>query len=90
MEKFKIETQGDGEYLVRTGSLDGSTSVTLILGNVGGASGGRLTDDETTARATIQFLLSHQDASDLPPRIEFEDVLAAYSDAVDGIEAFGK
>ncbi len=87
MEKFEIVSQGDGEYRVRVGSRDGSTTLTVLVGDAAEASGGRLGDDALTARAVIQFLLRHQDASDLPGRIEIEDVMAAYSDAVDEIEA---
>lgn len=87
MDKFEIVSQGNCEYLVEVDSLDGITSVTLTLGDVDDVSEGRLTDDEKTARAAFQFLLTHQDASDLPPRIEIVDVLAAYPDAIEGIEA---
>ncbi len=87
MDAFEIVSQGNCEYLARVDSLNGITSVTLILGDVDDVTEGRLTDDETTARAAFQFLLKHQDASDLPTRIEIVDVLAAYPDAIEGIEA---
>ena len=87
MSTFEIVSQDNGEYLVRVESLDGATSVVLLLAEVDGASGGRLADDEATARATIAYLLTHQDASDLPPRLEIDDIVAAYPDAVDGIES---
>lgn len=87
MDEFEIVSQGDGEYRVRVDSRDGSTSLTVLLGDAEEASDGRLSDDARTARAVIQFLLRHQDASDLPGRIEIEDVMAAYSDVVDEVEA---
>ncbi|RMB60134.1 hypothetical protein [Tessaracoccus antarcticus] len=87
MDTFEIVSQGDGEYLVRVVSLDGNTSVTIDLDHAGDDSAGRLGDDEATARATIKYLLTHQDASDLPERIELGDLLAAYPDGVDRIEA---
>lgn len=87
MDKFTIEPQRDGEYLAQIESLEGSTSVTVALVDMEDAGDGQLTDDEATARATISYLLSHQDASDLPTRIEVGDVLAAYPDALDKILA---
>lgn len=87
MDDFEIVSEGNGEYRVRAGSHFGSASVTVALSNASDSSGGRLTDDEATARAAIRFLLSHQDAGDLPPRIDIEDVFAAYPDAVDSIES---
>lgn len=86
MDDFELVSEGNGEYRVRAGSHFGSTAVTIALGNAYDSTGGRLTDDEATARAAIRFLLSHQDAADLPPRIDIEDVFAAYPDAVDSIE----
>lgn len=85
MDTFEIVEQDDGEYRVQVGSLDGRTLVSVVLADADDVSGGRLANDAATARATIAYLLTHQDASDLPPRIEIGDVLAAYSDAVDGI-----
>lgn len=87
MDDFTIESQRDGEYLAQIESLEGSTYVTVALGDVQDASDGQLTDDEATARAIVSYLLSHQDASDLPTRIEVGDVLAAYPDALEKILA---
>ncbi len=87
MEKFEILSHGDGEYRVQVHSSEGDTALTVVLFNADDASDGQLTDDEMTARATISYLLGHQEASDLPERIELEDVIAAYPDAVSGIEA---
>ena len=86
MEKFQIEGQGSGEYRVHVDSRDGSTSLTILLLDAVSASGGRLTDDVDTARAAFEFLLRHQDASDLPEQIDIQDVIAAYADALDEIE----
>lgn len=87
MDKFEIVARGDGEYQVEVESLDGITSITFLLGDADDLSEGQLADDEKTARAAIRFLLTHQDASDLPYRLEIGDVLAAYPDAIDGINA---
>lgn len=85
MNEFGIVSHGDGEYGARLPSHDGHTSLTVVLSDADDASGGRLADDEATAVAMISFLLEHQEATDLPERIEIEDVLAAYPDAVDRI-----
>lgn len=87
MDEIRIETLGDSEYRVQIDSPEGNTSISVLLGDPGDVGGGRLIDDAPTARALIQFLLRHQEASDLPPRIELEDVIAAYVDAVEEIES---
>lgn len=87
MEAFEIVALDDGEYRVLIPSADGDTTLTVVLLNAEEASGGRLTDDELTVRATIVYLLGHQEASDLPGRIEIEDIVVAYPDAATGIEA---
>ncbi len=87
MDKFEIVAQGNGEYEARVGSLDGATAVTLVLVDAEDVSNGQLADDEQTAHGVFRFLLTHQDASDLPGRLEIGDVLAAYPGAIDGIRA---
>lgn len=83
MDEFEIVSQGDGEYSAQLPGLDGYTSLTVVLVEAVAASEGQLEDDEATARALISFLLEHQEAADLPARIEFADVVVAYPDAVD-------
>ncbi len=85
--QIEIDTDGEGTYRVNVPSLDGPTQLTLRLVDAPGVSDGRLEDDEATARATVAFLLGHQDAADLPPMIHIGDVVAAYDDAIDRIEA---
>ncbi len=85
--ELTIEPTGDGRYFATVPSLDGGTSVTLRLAQAPSLSAGRLADDEATARATLTFLLQHQDGADLPEQIELEQVMAAYDDAVDAIAA---
>lgn len=85
--QFEIEDQGEGQFLVRVDSLDGDTVLTIGLSGASEASGGALTEDRATARATMNYLLTHQDAADLPWRVEIADVLAAYDDAAEKIAA---
>ncbi|MDO5736075.1 MAG: hypothetical protein Q4P15_06330 [Propionibacteriaceae bacterium] len=87
MDKITFVSQDDGEYVFRVPSLEGSVSVIVMFGDAAEASEGRLTDDRATAHATLHYLLSHQEAADLPARIEIGDVVAAYADAVDQILA---
>ncbi len=87
MSQIEILERRDGEYRVRVASLDGVTEVTLTLSDADAASDGRLTDDDATAKATLGYLLQHQDAADLPALIDLGDVVAAYPDAVDEITA---
>lgn len=85
MAQITIEAQGDGEYRARIGSDEASTTVALTLRDADAVSDGRLSDDEATARATVAFLLGHQDAEDLPATVDLGDVVAAYPDAVERI-----
>ena len=82
---FTIEDQGAGSFAVQATSFDEPTNFVLILGEPARAAG--LGSDEATARSTVDFLLSHQDAGDLPKRVEIDTVIAAYPDAVDTIQA---
>lgn len=84
---LEITALGAGEYRIRLASRDGATSVVLELGDAATATSGRLADDAATAAATVGYLLAHQDAADLPPRVALEEVLAAYPDAAGQIGA---
>lgn len=90
-EAFDLQARGDGTYAVLAPSLDGQTAFTLVLGTDGpegtgtDGTGTGLPPDEPTARATVRYLLDHQDASELPPWIELADIAAAYPDALDSI-----
>ncbi|WP_236864070.1 hypothetical protein [Brevibacterium daeguense] len=87
MDDFEIVEQQDGEYLFRIGAGDETASVTLSLTLDGAeaASDGQLADNEATARATVRYLLEHQDADDLPEQVALPDVLVAYPGAIDRI-----
>ena len=84
-ELLDVEKRPQGGYWVRAQSPEGPVRSALLLDDAEDLSDGRLSDDEATARATAEFLLSHQDAADLPTIIDLDEVLAAYSDAVEGI-----
>ncbi|HET7725493.1 MAG TPA: hypothetical protein VFK68_12690 [Propionibacteriaceae bacterium] len=86
-EDLTIAAVGGGQYRVQLPSRDGRVDVVLEMDDAAGVSDGRLQDNESTARATVLYLLTHQDPEDLPPRLELGDVVAAYPDAVDRIEA---
>ncbi|NYF96966.1 hypothetical protein [Janibacter cremeus] len=81
MQDFEVVSQGEGEYEVSVETGEGAVALTLLLGEAEDSSDGLLGPDESTARATIQYLLQHQDAQDLPQYIDIEEVLAAYPDA---------
>ena len=85
MDKIAFVSEDDGEYVFQVPALEGSVSVTLVFGDAAEASDGRLTDDQATAHSALTYLLGHQEANDLPARIEIGDVVAAYADAVDKI-----
>ncbi len=83
--QLQCEPLEDGSYSMSTGSYDGTVTVTLSLARAAELTDGRLSDDQATARATMRYLLSHQDAADLPEFIDIGEVLAAYDDAADEI-----
>ncbi len=85
--QLSTESLGEGRYRASVPSLDDQAVVVLALGEAPRVTGGRLADDEATARATFAFLLQHQDGADLPGQIDIEQVVAAYDDAVDTIVA---
>ena len=84
--RFEIDPQQEaGTYLVSAPSLDEATTFTLAMAGAEGVSEGRLTEDEATARATVRYLLEHQDPADLPDPVEIGDIVAAYPSAVETI-----
>ncbi|MGY1704358.1 hypothetical protein ACI79C_07275 [Geodermatophilus sp. SYSU D00697] len=85
-EPFRIETQGDHEYVVhlQDEGEDVESWVQLtpeVLDRLGVAEA----DEEALVRRTVTFLLRHQDAADFPRIVELEDVLAGYPDAEDAL-----
>ncbi len=65
----------DRTYCVTVPSAEGRTELTLLVTDVPGLSAQA---DGIVAATTAAFLLEHQQAQDLPPMIELEDVIAAY------------
>lgn len=80
MQDFEIVSRGDGEYAVSVQTGDGPLELSLLLGEAESSSDGALDAGEGTARATVQYLLEHQSAEDLPQLVDIEEVLAAYPD----------
>ena len=78
-----LEEEVPGRYAVRAASFTGEVTFVLVLTDPQHTLG--LAQDETTARAIVAFLLSRQDAADLPPEVELDAVVAAYPDAVGAI-----
>lgn len=87
MDNIEIVASDEGNYRIKVTSHGGDTFLTIVLGHVEDATDGRLRNDEGTARAALRYLLGHQETSDLPELIDVEDVLVAYPDAIDRIEA---
>lgn len=87
MQDVEVTSQGDGEYMVRVRTEEGSVTLDLLLGEAESVSGGALDPGEGTARATIRYLLEHHGAEDLPQLVDVEEVLAAYPDAAERIAA---
>lgn len=84
-ENIDVELQDTGEFLASIHTRTGTEEIVLMFSDVEDVSQGALSNDETTARAAVEFLLSHQDAADLPDRIDLVDISAAYDGAVESI-----
>ena len=78
-----LEEEVPGRYAVRAASFTGEVTFVLVLTDPQDTLG--LAQDETTARAIVAFLLSRQDAADLPPEVELDAVVPASPDAVEAI-----
>jgi len=78
--EFEVEAQGDHEYLVRVSSEEAVESCVRVDPGVLEQLGLGLQDEGRAVHRTVEFLVKRQDAADLPPLIELEDVLAAYED----------
>lgn len=85
--EYELIPEEEGAYRVAVPSKDGMTTFRLRMDDAPAVSDGRLGDDEASAHAVVAFLLDHQDAVDLPPIVEIEEVVAAYAGAVDEILA---
>lgn len=84
-EKIDVELQDTGEFLASIHTSTGTDEIVLMFSDAEDVSEGVLRNDEATARATVEFLLSHQDSGDLPDRIDLVDIAAAYDGAIESI-----
>lgn len=83
MGTIQIQAQGDHEYLVRPEGVDTLVRVTPdVLRRVSAA----VTDEATVVEQSVRWLLERQDAQDLPPLIDLDDIAAAYPDFVDDLD----
>lgn len=78
-----LEDRGDGSFEARLQAFDGEVVRIFMMQDAEASSDGVLGEDEASARALIDFLLEHQDPSQLPEFVEAGDALAAYDDAVE-------
>jgi hypothetical protein len=84
-EDIDIELQDTGEFLASIHTGTGTEEIVLILSDAEDVSDGVLGNDEATARATVEFMLNHQAAGDLPDRIDLVDISAAYDGGIEAI-----
>lgn len=84
-EDIDIDLQDNGEFLASIHAGAGTEEIVLILSDAEDASDGVLSNDEATARATVEFMLKHQSAGDLPDRIDLVDISAADDGGVEAI-----
>lgn len=89
-EKIDVEMQDTGEFLASIHSATGTDEIVLMFEDAEEVTDGVLGNDEATARATVEFLLSHQPAGDLPDRIDLVDIAAAYDGAIESIRDLRK
>lgn len=84
-DQIEIEMQDTGEFLALIHSGSTTAELVLTLADVEDATEGVLANDEATARAVVEYMLSLQDASDLPERLDIIDIDTAYEDAIESI-----
>ncbi len=84
-DPFRIEPQGESEFLVRLRGDGAETESWFRLSPGLREELGLDVDDEELVRRTVTFLLGHQDAADFPDIVEVEDVAAAYPDYLDAV-----
>ncbi len=84
-DPFRIEPQGESEFLVRLHGDDGETESWFRLSPGLRDELGLELDDEELVRRTVRFLLGHQDAADFPDIVEVEDVASAYPGYLDAV-----
>jgi len=80
-KQFDIEADGEHAYLIRVHDVDDEITIELRLGedaardlDVDGRREGQV------AAATVRYLLTRQEAFDLPSELDIEDIVAAYPD----------
>ncbi|MFC1416722.1 hypothetical protein [Streptacidiphilus cavernicola] len=80
---MEIQAQGDLEYLVRPEGVDTVVRVTPdVLRRVAAA----VTDEAAVVDQSVRWLLERQDAQDLPPLIDLDDIAAAYPGFIDDLD----
>ncbi|MFC5911422.1 hypothetical protein [Streptacidiphilus monticola] len=91
-ERMAITDEGDHEYLVevrgRPGEAESRAQTrvrvpTELLEQLPRAGG----DTEAVVAATVDWLLERQQAADLPPFLDLDDVVAGYDGFLDGLRA---
>lgn len=86
-EHIQIEQGSFGDFQITATGRAGEATFTLDLADVESLSNGELDASEATARATVELLLQRQDVADLPPVVDFDEIVAAYPEAVQQIVA---
>lgn len=85
-EQFDIKAGEEHVYLVHVHDPDDKIVIKLRLGeDVARDLDVVSVHEDQVAAATVRFLLSRQEAFDLPSELEFEDIIAAYADFVEVI-----
>lgn len=76
-ERIDVEMQDTGEFLAGIHTATGTDEIVLKFDDAEQVSDRVLDNDEATARATVEFLLSHLPPGDLPDRIDLVDIAVA-------------
>lgn len=85
-EPFDIETGGEHAYLVHVHDPDEQITIELRISEEAARDlDAPTTHEAQVAAATVRYLLSRQEAFDLPGELDLEDIIAAYADFTDVI-----
>ena len=80
---MEIEPQGDHEYLAR---FDGTETRVRVTPDVLRKVSAAVTDETRVVEFTVHWLLDRQQAADLPPMLDLDDIAAAYDDYIDTLD----